>query len=561
MRRPTTFVLLSALVCLALIVPSAHAKDAPSAAQPPAAVEPEGVPVVFAGETLFRVYDQIGPFTPQERARSIAERLEKLANDPFSRIYPVAATDRGPTSELVYGDMVLMTVTHRDAAPTGMSHDEAARQYAAKIHAMLMQSRERLTGKTIIINTLLALLDTAVFIALLLLFHKLFPKVKAKIEGWRGTVIRPIKLQRVEVLSARQIAAVLVGLANVLRIAAILLLFYAYMTVVLGIFPWTRGISTSLFEAVFSTLRAIGVAFGSFVPDAIAIVIIVFVTRYVIKVIALVFAGIERGAVSFSGFHREWAEPTYKIVRFLVIVFAVIACFPYIPGSQSEGFRGISVFLGLLLSLGSAAAIGNIIAGLVLTYMRPFRVGDRVKIADTVGDVIEKTLLVTRVRTIKNVDVTIPNGMVLGSHIINFSSAAQAHGLILHTSVTIGYDTPWKTVHDLLISAARATSHILETPEPFVLQTGLNDFNVTYEINAYTDQPNLMATIYAELHRNIQDKFNEAGVEIMSPHYTQVRDGNRTTIPEQYLPKSYQPPAFRIFPIAPPGPRPPESSG
>jgi len=260
--------------------------------------------------------------------------------------------------------------------------------------------------------------------------------------------------------------------------------------------------------------------------------------------------GIGRGSIRFAGFHEEWAEPTYKIVRFLVIVFAAIACFPYVPGSKSEGFRGIAVFLGLLISLGSAAAIGNVIAGVVLTYMRPFRVGDRVKIADTFGDVTEKTLLVTRVRTIKNVDITIPNAQVLSSHIINFSSSAKVPpALILHTNVTIGYDAPWRKVHELLIASAHATTHILAKPEPFVLQTSLNDFYVTYEINAHTDQPNLMATIYAELHQNIQDKFNEAGVEIMSPHYTQIRDGNKTAIPDQYLPKTYRPSGLRISPL------------
>jgi small-conductance mechanosensitive channel len=181
--------------------------------------------------------------------------------------------------------------------------------------------------------------------------------------------------------------------------------------------------------------------------------------------------------------------------------------------------------------------------------MRPFQLGDRIKIADTTGDVMEKTLLVTRIRTIKNVDVTIPNAMVLSSHLINYSSSSKDHGLILHSSVSIGYDAPWQKVHELLIAAARTTTHLLAQPEPFVLQTSLNDFYVTYEINAYTDQPNLMATIYAELHQNIQDTFNEAGVEIMSPHYTQLRDGNKTAIPDQYLPKSYQTPGLRIWPL------------
>jgi len=544
---------LMVLLLLLTVLPASAGAQTAAPAISQAALQ--GAPVVFEDETLFVLYDQIGAFTAEERARSVVERLTKLAKDPFTRVHPVTATDRDVTSELLHGDMVVMTVTDRDAAPTGLSRTDAAKIYAGKVERALAWSREQVTLKALIVDALLALLDTAIFVALLVVFHKLFPKLQGKIEGWRGTVIRPIKLQRVEVLSADQITAALVGLTKAVRVAAVLFLFYAYMTTVLGIFPWTRSISASLFDAVFSTLGAIGLAFATYVPDVIAIAVIVVVTRYIIKLISLVFAGIGRGAISFAGFHREWAEPTYKIVRFLVIVFAAIACFPYIPGSKSEGFRGISVFLGLLISLGSAAAISNVIAGVVLTYMRPFRVGDRVKIADTVGDVMEKTLLVTRIRTIKNVDITIPNGMVLGSHIINFSSAAKEQGLILHTSVTIGYDAPWKTVHELLIGAARATTHILRTPEPFVYQTSLDDFYVTYELNAYTDQPNLMASIYAELHQHIQDRFNAAGVEIMSPHYTQVRDGNRTTIPDHYLPKSYQAPAFRIFPLGAPTPR------
>jgi len=189
------------------------------------------------------------------------------------------------------------------------------------------------------------------------------------------------------------------------------------------------------------------------------------------------------------------------------------------------------------------------IAGIVLTYMSAFKMGDRVKIADTIGDIIEKTLLVTRIRTIKNVEVTIPNSMVLGSHIINFSSSAHDRGLILHTSVTIGYDAPWKKVHELLISAANECNYVLKEPKPFVLQTSLDDFYVNYEINAYTDKPGNMVNTYSQLHSKIQDKFNEAGVEITSPHFSAVRDGNQTAIPEEYLSKGYQPKSFRIFPF------------
>lgn len=508
-----------------------------------------GAPVMFENETLLVIYDRLGPFTPHERAQGVMDRLTRLANDPLAGNHPIVATHQEQTSELVHGEMVVMTITDRDAQPTGVGRQELAQRYADKLQSTLNRSREQLTFRALLIDAGLALLDTVILIVLLALIHKAFPKLYDKIDAWRGTVIPAIRIQRVELVSAGQIAAGLTACLRAIRVVGVLFLLYLYLTTVLGIFPWTRAISARLIEAVISTLSVIGLAFSTYVPNIVSIAVIVFITRYIIKLISLLFTGIERGAISFTGFYREWAQPTYKIVRFLVIVFAAIACFPYIPGSQSEGFRGISVFLGLLFSLGSAGAISNIIAGVVLTYMRPFRVGDRVKIADTTGDVTEKTLLVTRVRTIKNVDVTIPNAMVLGSHLINFSSCAPGEGLILHTSVTIGYDAPWKKVHELLIAAARATTHILAKPEPFVQQTSLNDFYVTYEINAYTDRPNAMAAIYAELHQHIQDTFNEAGVEIMSPHYAQIRDGNKSTIPNQYLPRHYEAPGLRIWPL------------
>jgi len=512
--------------------------------------QPSGAPVIFAEETLFVLYDKLGPFMPHERAKVIEGRLIQLSQDSQIPLDEIKISDVDHTTILTVGDTIIMAVTDGDAKPLALTRQAIAKDYAKKIQVAVTKSREQVSAQALIIDTALVLLDTIIFVAFLVAFYKLFPKLYEKLRGWQGTYLPPIKIQRVELLSADQIVSAVIALVKGFRAAATVLLLYVWLTAVLGIFPWTRGISAQLVGAVLTTLGAIGQAFATYLPNVISIIVIIFVTRYIIKLIALVFTGMERGAITFPGFHREWTQPTYKIVRFLVNVFAAIAIFPYIPGSQSDAFRGVSVFLGVLLSFGSAGAISNIIAGVVLTYMNPFRDGDRVKIADTTGDVMERTLLVTRVRTIKNVDVTIPNAMVLGSHLINFSSVAKEQGLILHTKVTIGYDAPWKTIHALLIAAARTTTHILKTPDPFVLQTSLDDFYVTYEINAYTDQANKMATIYAELHQNIQDKFNEAGVEIMSPHYGQIRDGNQTTIPEQYLPKNYQAPAFRLGPLS-----------
>lgn len=415
-------------------------------------------------------------------------------------------------------------------------------------------------GGELVIGLLLALIATGLFLGFLKAFRKLFPSMLDKVSAWGYTTKYSFKIQRVEMLSGAQISEGLLVLLRAIRLTAYVSLIYLYVTSILGFFPATRKLSVELLNYLIEPFKMIARQFIASLPDVIAIAIIIVVTNYVIKLIHMFFNGMERGAITFHGFHREWATPTYKIVRFFVLVLAAVAIFPYIPGSHSEAFRGISVFLGVLVSLGAAGAFSNIVAGVVLTYMRPFSVGDRVKIADTVGDITEKTLLVTRIRTIKNVDVTIPNALVLGSHIINFSSSSmKPPPLILHTSLTIGYDAPWQNVHELLIAAAKQTTHILEAPEPFVLQTSLDDFSVRYEINAYTGAPNKMAAIYSELHQHIQDQFNEAGVEIMSPHYTQIRDGNRTTIPDQYLPKSYQPPGLRIWPLGSPQSRPDSS--
>jgi len=224
----------------------------------------------------------------------------------------------------------------------------------------------------------------------------------------------------------------------------------------------------------------------------------------------------------------------------------LVIVFPYLPGSSSPAFQGVSVFLGLLLSLGSTSAINNLIAGLVITYMRPFKIGDRIRIGDVTGDVVEKSMLMIRVRTIKNEDVTVPNSTVLSSNTTNFSALANAQGLIIHTTVTIGYDVPWKEMHKALINAAMRTPDVLKDPAPFVLQTSLDDFFVSYQLNAYIRDANNQHVIYSELHQNIQDCCNEAGIEIMSPHYTSMRDGNTTTVPTDYRPKDYKPKAFHV---------------
>ena len=269
-----------------------------------------------------------------------------------------------------------------------------------------------------------------------------------------------------------------------------------------------------------------------YLPSGGIVVVTVFIAHYVLKVMKFFANAIERGDLVIKGLHPEMGKPTHQLARLVVILFALIVAFPYLPGGQSEAFKGVSIFLDFLISLGSSSAVSNVLAGLVLTYMRPFHAGDRVRIADTIGDVLEKTLLVTRVHTIKNVEVVIPNSAILSNQILNYSALARSHGLILNTTVTIGYDAPWRTVHEVLIRAALTTDGILAKPDPFVLETSLNDFHISYELNAYTDRSNDIQNIYSHLHEAIQDSFNQAGIEIMSPTFYALRDGNTVTIPE-----------------------------
>ncbi len=397
-----------------------------------------------------------------------------------------------------------------------------------------------------------ALVALLAIVALFYVFYatkRLLDSTCKRLDSWRGTRIPALKIQSYEVLSADRITEVLKGLVKLVRIAALIITLYVTVPVVLSLFPWTRDWVAYLKPYLMAPVYRLFWGFVAFLPNLFSIIVILVATRYLLRFLRAVGTEIKRGAIIFPGFHADWADPTFKLLSFIVIMFAVVLISPYLPGFGSPAFQGISIFLGVLLSLGSTAAVANIVAGTALTYMRPFRIGDRVQIADAVGDVTEKTLLITRLRTIKNVEITIPNALVLAGQIINFSAMAQDPGLVLHTKVTIGYDAPWRQVHELLIGAGRATRFVTAEPPPFVRQTSLDDFSIGYELNVYTKEPGRSLEILSELHENIQDRFNEAGIEIMSPRFSALRDGNQPAMPADHLPSEAAPKGFRILPL------------
>ena len=394
-----------------------------------------------------------------------------------------------------------------------------------------------------------AILATVIAVILFIVVRGITKFIEKKILSFHFSKIRSLRVQNQEILTGSQIAWAIGKLFTWIRYISYLIIFYLYINTVFSLFPRTRGISEKLFDHFLGAVDFVLGAIWSYIPSLITLIVIIICGFYLIKLLRIFFKGIEEERISISGFYPEWASPTFTISRFLVIAFLVIVAFPYLPGKDSPAFQAVSIFFGVLLSLGSTGAVSNIIAGIVLTYMRAFTIGDVVQIADTHGVVVEKTMFVTRVRTVKNVEVTVPNAMVLNDHIVNYSALAENEGLILHSKVTIGYDVPWPSVHELLKKAASETENLLTTPEPFVLQTSLDDYYVEYEINAYTNKPGEMAKTYNELHRHIQDKFHEAGVEIASPGIVAYRDGNKPNIPDDYLPKESKPPNTGIWPL------------
>jgi small-conductance mechanosensitive channel len=502
----------------------------------------EGVPLIVAGVEIVRFKGTISGFTPGQRVLAILDRLQELEESPGFTIESIATKETGYSTDIVAGKNTLFTLTDRDAKLVGNeSRETLANKCADRLKTALLKEKDERSPKTLFMASVFTAIAFAVLMVALAVMSAIFPRIYREISHARGKYISSLKIQKAELLSEESLTDILIGLCRVVRAVATIILLVVFAEVTLSFYPSTRAISGQVTQKfIYPNIVIVLTAITSYIPNLLIIIVVVVGTYYLIGFTHFIFNEVGRGSITFSGFEQEWADPTYKIARFLIISFALVLIFPYLPGSGSPAFQQISIFLGVLISLGSSGAVSNVVAGVFLTYTGAFRLGDRVRIADTVGDVTERRLIYTRVRTIKDEFITIPNSLVLGSHIINYSASMQGNGLVLHTSVTIGYDVDWRTVERLLIEAAKATEHVRSEPPPFVLVTSLDDFVVSHQINAYTSTPHSMSQIYADLHKNILDKFNEAGVEIMSPRYTSLRNGNDVVIPSNY--KSDNPP-------------------
>ncbi len=533
-----------------LSLPTASPTPSPAVTSPPK-LDPKGAPVLLGDETLFYIQARIASFSPEFRAQVISERIDTYAKefDISTDKLKIVDNETVKTVDIKVDDRTLVTIADVDAVAADKTRQELADLYLQKIKTSVTNYRDSHSTQSLIRGGLYTLVATLGLLVSWIAISRSIPVIHRRLLRWREERLLALTFFGTEILSADRVVDLGSEIIKILRLAAILTIVYLYLNLVLSFFPWTKGLSRILFGYILLAINTLGKGILSYLPNLFFLAVIYFFTSYTLKIVRFFFVEIEQGKMALPGFYREWARPTNKLMQFLVMAFAATVAFPYLPGSGTPAFQGISLFLGLLVSLGSSSVVANIFAGVILTYTRAFQIGDRVKITDTIGDIVDKTLFVTRIRTIKNVVITIPNGTVLNSHIVNYSASTNDSAippLILHTTITLGYDVPWRKVHQTLIDAALATSEILPQPTPFVLQTSLDDFYVSYEINAYTNSPGIMAKIYSELYQNIQDKCNEVDIEILSPHYRAVRDGNQITIPANYLPTDYQAPSFRV---------------
>jgi len=372
------------------------------------------------------------------------------------------------------------------------------------------------------VQRLCIVLAIVVLQALLIwLLWRLFIRLSKKLETSGKDKIKPLTIKKFRLLSVRQLINIMQVLLQILKYVIAAVMLFLSVPVIFSFFSATRDFASTLFGYIWNPVKNIALDAIRYIPNLFTIVIIVLITRYVLRALKFFADQIDRGRLVIPHFYADWAMPTLKILQVLLWAFTVAVVYPYLPGSDSRAFQGVSVFVGVIFSLGSSTAIGNLVAGLVITYMRPFKIGDRVQIKEITGFVVEKNMMVVRLKTHKNEYVTFPNLMILNSNIINYntSSDEDAEGLIIFAEVTFGYSTPWQTVHDILINAALVTDHVQKTPKPFVLQTKLDDFYACYQINCYTKDVSQLPRIYTILYENIQNGFHEAGLDMTAAHY------------------------------------------
>ncbi|MDR3296823.1 MAG: mechanosensitive ion channel family protein [Prevotellaceae bacterium] len=504
------FILAPILGCASLF---ANPQPAATDTTPVAVAPVETAAVMPFGDTLFVVYGSMGGVSVEARAKIIADNIRQLKDDLLYSADMLDLRSGEDFCNVIYNNQILVGVTDRQSRMAGEPMQDMAQHYHDRIVAAVAKQKQAHSWFNIIKQTLLALLILAVVYFGVKYINLLYRKLTVYVRR------RKLHLKSLlYLLDAGRQTKILCSFINALRWLLLLLFSYICLLLLFRLFPETRWISDKLISYILSPLTKALLAIWNFLPNLFAIIVIYFLFQLLLKALHIIADKLGSGAITLKNFEPSWATPTYQIVRVIVWVFMFIFIFPFLPQSDTDVFKGVSVFLGVLFSLGSTSIISNIVAGLIITYMRPFQEGDRIRMGEHLGDVVEKTALVTRLKTPKNEIITIPNANLLTAQTINYTASANDYGLILHVKVTMGYTEPWRRIHELLMEAGLKTPGVLQEPKPFVLQVALDDFCVEYQINVYTRQANNMQNIYSDLYSNVQDILLREGINMAVPH-------------------------------------------
>ena len=492
-----------------------------------------GAPLVVDGDTLLVIYARKGGMLPEARVSAAKSRIYEVGKRLTMFVDSLYVFDSEVSSDVMVGEDVLLSVTDLDALWMGMERVELAETYREVISKKVDQLHETYGLQQKLQSLGWVALIIAVQVLLIWFIVWLFRRWKFSVTRKLLGRIKSVVIKNYPLLDTHRLGVAIIFIFNLVRLLLILLVVLVGLGFMFSFFPETKTVTYTVVGFIWNPLSDILKSVVEYLPNLFKIIVIIICFHYLLKLVRYFANEVASGRLKINGFYADWAMPTHTLLRVLLYSFMLVMIWPLLPNSDSEIFQGVSVFIGVVVSLGSTSVVGNVMSGLVMTYMRPFRIGDFIRFGDTEGEVIEKSMLVTRIRTRKNDIVTIPNSNMMSSQTSNYTFSAQRYGIIVHTKITIGYDEPWKKIETLLVQAAENTDGIKRHPKPFVRITALDDFYVEYEINGITDRAKTLSTVYSALHQQILDTMHGAGVEIMSPHIEARRDNLPVQIPKE----------------------------
>ncbi len=475
-------------------------------------------PVIVDGETLFRLRGSSALPAP-ERATRVENNIIGVAeaSDASSVEISFENSDLGI---LILADGVQVSiVTEADADLDQMDLNVLSVLHGDAIRDAIVSYRANRTEQARVSGAIEAVAWTVGFVLFVLAILWLHRRIRRKTLEFVKRHLRGVETATAKSVQAEAIAALVRYGLNFVLLVIFFLGFYYYLSFVLLAFAETRYFAQLLLTYLTEPVLLIFKGIISYFPDMIMLALITWVTMYVIKGMRVFFDAVEAGSFDLGDFEKHWVNPTFNIARVVVILIALVFAVPYIPGSDSAAFQGLTILVGAMLSLGANSVVSNMLAGLFVIYRRSTSIGDRIQIGDHIGDVVQIKLMETHLKSIKNELISIPNAQLMNSDVVNFSKKTDGSGLLLHTTVGIGYEEPPEKVEAMLIEAAGRTRGIKSKPEPFVLWTALADYAINYQINGYTTRGSIIPKIRSDLHRNIVAVFNENGVQIMTPSY------------------------------------------